>query len=142
MARTRVPPLDRFLAKCRHDPVTGCVNWTGAKSMGQGHNQPYGRFWFEGKSVYAHRWSAEHILGLDVRPGLDVDHRCMNTLCVFHLRVVTPAMNTAFYWLMVQKGYERAPEGYNELQMGMPYFTPPVWLIRAPVFVEGNYPCS
>lgn len=83
----------RFLGKT--EQVGSCLNWTGAKSRGKGNQQWYGSFYTKGKTVRAHKFSAVAILGLRVRPGYEIDHHCMNTLCVAHLRTLTRAQNQA-----------------------------------------------
>ena len=94
------PALARFLEKCRFDPTTGCVVWIGGKSAGHGNTAEYGVFWDEGRRQFAHRWSAKHILGLDI-DGVTVGHCCPhtggkpNTLCVAHLKPETLAENVA-----------------------------------------------
>lgn len=123
------PALDRFLAKCEFDAMTGCVNWIGGKTMGHGHNVPYGSFWFEGRRWFAHRWAAKHLHGLEIeRPGYQVDHECRNTLCVRHLQVVPATINRELQWIRAQKccpGYEYEP---TELPAGdIPFHVPPDW---------------
>lgn len=103
------PALLRFASKCRFEPETGCVIWTGSKTRGKGHYVDYGYFWFEGRMVLAHRWSAHHIRGLDIA-GLQVDHCCPNiphpnTLCVEHGNVETLSRNRE---LQTQRAAERA----------------------------------
>jgi hypothetical protein len=79
------------------DPATGlttcCWEWLGARSKG------YGNFWYESKSINAHRFAWL----LDGRPlpekPLTLDHLCWNKACVRldHLRVATQSqqnMNT------------------------------------------------
>ena len=62
-------PLERFIAKCRFEPRTGCVRWIGGKTSGRGNTALYGSFWFEGRRWFAHRWAAAYIHGLaDRRP--------------------------------------------------------------------------
>lgn len=43
------PALERFAEKCRFDPTTGCVLWTGGTTAGHGNSARYGAFWFEGE---------------------------------------------------------------------------------------------
>lgn len=132
--KSTTPALDRFIAKCEFDAVTGCVNWTGGQTAGHGHNVPYGAFWFEGRRWFAHRWAAKHILGLDIdRTGYQVDHECRNTLCVRHLAVVTATFNRELQWVRCQKGvpgyeYEPGPAGDVD---GVPWFAPPDWWPKA-----------
>ena len=55
----------------------------------------YGRFWINGRSVRAHRWCFEFMVG-EIPPGLFLDHLCRNRSCVNpdHLEPVTPRINT------------------------------------------------
>lgn len=157
--RPPVDPLQRFLAKCRFDPVTGCVVWTGGRTTGQGHNAPYGAFWFEGRRWFAHRWAAMYIHGQDIT-GLQVDHCCPNTgglpntLCVQHLQAVDHGTNRTLqtergrvvqtanerqYWLFVQKGIEPARDTYEPSDDGIPFFSPPSWLASSPAPDEAPF---
>lgn len=146
--------LARFAAKCRFEPDTGCVIWTGGTTSGQGCNTRYGAFWFEGRRWFAHRWSCLFIHGLD--PGLDtVGHCCPhtfdgqpNSLCVQHVKPQTMAENVGerntrvaamrrlaqqdanirLHWKLVQLGYEPAPAHNPMVPIGQPRFGPPEWL--------------
>jgi len=83
----------RFMAKVdKHGPYTGlvagrCYDWTGAKAKG------YGRFWFEGRLVYAHRFAYG-----DMPDGLELNHLCLRKLCVrrSHLEVSTHRNNIRY----------------------------------------------
>ena len=135
-------PLQRFIEKCQFEPETGCVVWTGGRTMGRGHNVPYGAFWAEGRRWFAHRWAARFIHGFDIE-GLQVDHRCPNiplpnTLCVEHVRPLSGDINR---WLQTER--RRA---FIHMQVGLlsyedvygppppgdvpqiPYYSPPAWL--------------
>jgi hypothetical protein len=141
----------RFAAFCEHDPVTGCVLWTGGKTSGMGHSALYGSFWYEGRRWFAHRWAAHFVHGHDI-DGLQVEHHCPfvhhpNTLCVEHVWPVTSAQNRALqtlrsrpnsveqtleqrrYWLFVQVGIEPPPPAHepNERE-GIPFHLVPEWL--------------
>lgn len=126
-----VPALQRFLAKCVHDPVTGCVNWIGGKTCGQGKTRKYGSFKYKGKRWLAHRWAAKFIHGLDI-DDLDVDHKCGNTLCQFHLQATTKDVNSAYYWIRVQVGIFELPEPDMIDDDGIPFHSPPDWMPKAP----------
>lgn len=76
----------------------GCWIWTAAKN-GKG----YGQFWFNGKTVKAHRYSYEHLAG-SIPEGHDLDHfrnnegprqaPCSTSCCnPAHLEVVTRKVN-------------------------------------------------
>jgi hypothetical protein len=95
MGRQRPRPTarERFLAKCRFNACTGCVEWVGGKTRGKGKTAWYGSFWDQGRRWLAHRWAAQYIHGLDIE-NRDVDHMCGNTLCVHHLQAVTGLVNT------------------------------------------------
>jgi hypothetical protein len=67
--------LERFLAKVHVDPVSDCWNWVGSKVK-----QGYGRFWVDGKTLRARRWSFQHFVGVLTRPF--VCHSCDNRACV------------------------------------------------------------
>lgn len=149
----RFPPfkgrtaLQRFAEKCAFDPITGCVMWIAGQTSGHGHNEPYGTFWFENRMWLAHRWAAQHIHGLEI-DGLQVDHCCPagpSTLCVQHVKPETAAINrelqntrpgrafqaltTKQYWLFVQLGIEQEPERAPRETDGVPFFSPPSWLL-------------
>lgn len=80
---------ERFLEKTAEDPSTGCWNWTGSSDR-------YGFFYWQGKTVRAHRFAYEREVG-EVPDGLELDHTCRNTHCVnpAHLEPVTHAENVA-----------------------------------------------
>jgi hypothetical protein len=131
----RFTERERFLMKCRHDPVTGCVNWIGATSKGRGKRRPYGRIKIKGKSVYSHRWAAVNLLGIALSPDEHIDHMCGNTLCQLHLQASLPLMNVRLYWLRVQVGLEPEPDDAFPDQFGMPFYSPPIWLENAPDYI-------
>lgn len=82
---------DLFWAKVVVSP-TGCWLWTAGANRGG-----YGTFRADGRrSVLAHRWSYEHLIG-EIPPGLELDHLCVVTLCVRpdHLEPVTGDVNNA-----------------------------------------------
>lgn len=79
---------DRFWAKV--DKSGTCWIWTGNTNA-----DGYGKFWHDGESGYAHRWSYEkHYRPL--RAGETVDHLCRQTSCVNpdHLDAVSVMENS------------------------------------------------
>lgn len=64
--------MERFWSKVKK--TDSCWLWT-AKTDGG-----YGRFWYEGRLVGAHRFS--WLLANDEMPSLHVLHKCDNPLCV------------------------------------------------------------
>lgn len=124
--KPRPTALQRFLAKCQFDAVTGCVLWTGGKTRGRGKTSWYGSFWYEGRRWTAHRWAAKHIHGLCI-DQMDVDHKCCNTLCQAHLQAVPGQENTALYWLRVEKGIIDLPPPPVSDEYGVPFYLPPPW---------------
>jgi hypothetical protein len=141
--------LQRFAEKCVFDFSTGCVLWTGATTAGQGNTTRYGSFWAEGRRVFAHRWAAVHIHGIEL--GSDEAGHCCpngpNSLCVQHLEGQTKADNiaernrrvakasqpslTRQAWLFVQLGINGEPEPESapeKLENDIPFHQPPDWL--------------
>lgn len=80
--------LHRFRAKLQRSPG-GCWNWIGARKP-----TGYGNFWYAGKTVLAHRFAWEALVG-PIPDGLTVDHICRNTSCVnpAHMEIVPFAVN-------------------------------------------------
>lgn len=141
--------LERFAEKCRFDAVTGCVLWTGSTSAGRGNTTRYGTFWADGRRVFAHRWAAVHIHGIEL--GSDEAGHCCpngpNSLCVQHLEGQTKAANiaerntrvakanqtssTRQFFLFKQLGIcEPDPEieTLKEKLDTVPFHLPPAWL--------------
>ncbi len=84
----RPAAIDRFWSKVRVPDENGCLNWIGTKGRG------YGRFWFNRRTVMAHRWLYEYLVA-PVPDELELDHLCRNPGCVNpnHLEPVTPSTN-------------------------------------------------
>lgn len=126
--RPKQDALERFAAKCQFNAVTGCVEWIGGTTCGKGNTAKYGSFWFEGRRWFAHRWAAKHIHGLEIE-GLDVDHKCRNSLCQQHLQAIPQDANAALRWVRVQHGAEEPPpDGHHPDMNGVPFFEEPAWL--------------
>lgn len=141
-----IAALERFAAKCRFEPETGCVIWMGAKSWGRGKSIRYGGFKFEGKVWLAHRWAAKFIHGFEI-DELQVDHCCPNipipnTLCVQHVQPLSAERNRHLQterrraFVFLEKGllpfediYGPQPEPVNIEDM-VPFHEPPEWLSR------------
>lgn len=148
--------LQRFAEKCVFDYSTGCVLWTGGTSTGRGNTTRYGVFWAEGRRVFAHRWAAVHIHGIDLGSN-EAGHCCPggpNSLCVQHLEGQTKADNiaernrrvakanqdaqTRQFYLFQQLGIyeaEPAPQVSSFDSNVIPFHQPPAWLrpyLKAP----------
>ena len=84
-----IAALDRFWSFVQKDDA-GCWLWTGGSFSSNG----YGRFWYLGTKVQAHRWSYEQFVG-PIPDGLEVDHLCRVRHCVNpkHLEPVTKEEN-------------------------------------------------
>lgn len=80
----------RFLVKVAvRQYALGCWEWQSWEN-GVG----YGRFFYQGKDWYAHRWAYYAWVG-PIPEGLVIDHLCRNTICVNpdHLEAVTQQEN-------------------------------------------------
>lgn len=82
----------RFWSKV--DASGMCWEWTEATSAGYGQLK-VARHW-----VYAHRFAYELLIG-PIPDGLDLDHLCLNAICVNpdHLEPVSRAENRRRRWL-------------------------------------------
>jgi hypothetical protein len=87
---SRTDATDRFFTFVLQDlAADGCWRWLGNLS----HNG-YGRFWFDGRNMPAHRYIWELKNG-PVPVGLEIDHLCRSRSCVNpdHLEAVTHQEN-------------------------------------------------
>lgn len=87
---SKVPLGLRMAVYTSFDPATGCVNWTGGKSL-----KGYGRIRVGAKHQAAHRVAWELERG-PIPPGLVIDHLCRNPACCRpeHMEPVTTGENT------------------------------------------------
>ena len=79
-----IPVKQRFLSKIdfTSSPI-GCWIWKGCYAGFEKYEKHcYGRFYFMGKNVMAHRFSYEFIGGFQIEKGYVVDHLCKNPRCV------------------------------------------------------------
>lgn len=140
------PALERFAEKCRFDPTTGCVLWTGGTTAGRGNSARYGSFWFDGVRWYAHRWSAIYIKGFNLGNN-QAGHCCPhgpNTLCVEHVTGQTQLENLnelnsrrkakaqqsstdKQFWLFVALGIKQIAEPVEPDPDAIPFYEPPEW---------------
>jgi hypothetical protein len=74
--------MDRFMSKVLKTDY--CWIYTGRTDNG------YGRFWYMGKGVLAHRWIYENSVS-SIPEKMQIDHICRNRSCVRidHLEVVS-----------------------------------------------------
>ena len=88
MARRRnephMPVLERFYSHTER--MGDCLLWTANKSKGGYGKFFVGRRGIDRKTVYAHRWIYEYLVGC-VATDLDLDHLCRNRACVNHLHL-------------------------------------------------------
>jgi hypothetical protein len=80
--------IEKFWTRVRKTET--CWLWLGAKRGGMTKDSRYGGILYQGKYIYAHRFSYEISIG-KIPNGLTIDHLCRNTLCVnpSHLEPVT-----------------------------------------------------
>lgn len=75
----------RLARRIEPEPMSGCWLWTGPEN-GTGYGRPF----YDGRRVYAHRLIYELLVG-PIPEGLQLDHLCRNRGCVspWHLEPVT-----------------------------------------------------
>jgi len=90
----------RFENMIERVPESCCWIWIGAL-----RNEYYGSFYFNGKTVLAHRFSVELYTGKRPKPNTVVDHICCVKCCVNpdHLEEVTQSDNIKRYYKRTQK---------------------------------------
>jgi hypothetical protein len=83
----------RFWINVDGEGADTCWIWRGCRFSGSGG---YGLFPIRGKSMKAHRWSYEFMVGA-IPEGLQLDHLCRNRACVnpWHLEPVTARVNNS-----------------------------------------------
>lgn len=109
----------KFWAKTKLNEVTGCIEWTGAKSK-----YGYGNYGKDYTTVRAHRYAYELCKGF-IPEGKIILHDCDNRLCVNpdHLAVGTYLENTQDMFLRGRnqdnKGVKNHGAKVNETQVYM-----------------------
>lgn len=58
-----------------------------------------------------------------------MDHKCTNTLCQHHLQAIPGDVNSAYYWIRIEKGVLDLPEPDGEDAYGVPFFFAPDWFV-------------
>jgi hypothetical protein len=88
--------LERF--NSQYEIIHGCWVWKSYLSK-----IGYGRFYFKGKLMLAHRYSYENFVGL-IPDNMEVDHKCKNKSCVNpkHLEAVTHKENIRRYFYDIE----------------------------------------
>lgn len=79
------------LARNSQRVASGCIEWMGLKDR-----DGYGRTWFAGKAIQAHRLAYEVFVG-QIPADKELDHTCRNRSCVnaSHLEPVSHRENIA-----------------------------------------------
>lgn len=122
--------LARFATKCRHNAMTGCVEWEGGTTTARGHTARYGAFWFNGSRWLAHRWAAKYIHGLEICERV-VTQLCSDPLCQQHLISTAIESESAlrYRWVRVQVGLDDLPEQDDAGDDDVPFYLTPEWLL-------------
>lgn len=106
------PLVQRLLYSIQYNIRTGCWLW-----IGNLRPNGYGRMWYRGKSLSAHRTSYEYFVG-PIPEGLELDHLCRVPRCInpAHLEPVTQQEN----WLR-SHALTRKNRDLTECPKGHPY---------------------
>lgn len=105
-------PLDRLMDKVDINGDGGC--WVFHKP---GRRNGYGALGVEGKTVYAHRYTYERLVG-EIPSGMVIDHLCRNRACCNpdHMEVVTQRENVlrgeraGIRVMACKRGHDYTPE--------------------------------
>lgn len=111
---------ERFLKKVSEPTQTQCWEWQSTI-----HRDGYGKIWYEGRQVQAHRISYLIFRG-EIPAGLWVLHRCDNRKCVNpeHLYVGTPQQNVmdkvqrCEWWGRMKIPFETVQEARRLVELG------------------------
>ncbi len=76
MASRITPPIDRFWTWVDFSNSMGCWPWRGHRDK-----DGYGKFWFDGRTVPAHRWIFEYVYG-PLPKDIFACYDCDNEPCV------------------------------------------------------------
>ncbi|KKL96846.1 hypothetical protein LCGC14_1840390 [marine sediment metagenome] len=124
MAIVKVPTEERFFSHVQK--TSGCWLWTASRDK-----NGYGAFSYRrrkqgvNRSLRAHRWAYEHLVG-PIPKGYLIDHICRIPACVnpAHLRTVTPRENT----ILNSRSHQARNAAKTHCKRGHPLSGPNVWI--------------